>query len=121
MRAYIQKTISYFLNTAHETQKAFPEMADACSDLQGMSPEISEEAMSLLERFMVLKCDRISDFTEVNEVRNRKHLYSTQGQSSGEHVFILPMKFSLSVWRTCIPFAHEVLSVCLENMYSFCP
>ncbi len=40
---------------------------------------------------------------------------------SGEHVFLLPMKFCLSVWRTCIPFAHEVLSVCLELDQGYIP
>ena len=59
---------------AWETWKAFPEVTDAFIELQGMQPDISEESMSLLERFVVLMYDRTSDIMEVNQAR--KHLFA---------------------------------------------
>ena len=57
--------------TAWETWKALPEVTDGFSELQGMPPEISEESMSLLERFVVLMYDRTSNIMEVNKARKQ--------------------------------------------------
>ena len=64
---------------AWETWKSFPEVTDAFIELQGMQPDISEESMSLLERFVVLMYDRTSDIMEVNQAR--KHLFAHKSRA----------------------------------------
>ena len=49
---------------------------------KGMSSEISEESISLLERFVVLMQDRMSDSIDVNDARKQQ---VTQVQNSGEY------------------------------------
>ena len=55
--------------TAWATRKAFPEVTDAFIELECMPSEVSEESMSLLERFVVLMYDCTSDIMEVNVAR----------------------------------------------------
>ena len=45
----------------------FPGVTDAFEELLRMPSDVSEESMSLLERFVVLMCDRTSDIMEVND------------------------------------------------------
>ena len=45
----------------------FPEVTDAFEELFRMPSDVSEESMSLLERFVVLMYDRTSDIMEVND------------------------------------------------------
>ena len=65
--------------TAWATWKAFPEVTDAFIELECMPSEVSEESMSLLERFVVLMYDRTSDIMEVNEAR--KQLFAHKGRT----------------------------------------
>ena len=65
--------------TAWATWKAFPEVTDAFIELESMPSEVSEESMSLLERFVVLMYDRTSDIMEVNEAR--KQLFAHKGRT----------------------------------------
>ncbi len=57
--------------TAWATWKSFPEVTDAFIELLGMSNELSEESMLLLEQFVVLMYNRTSEVTEVNEARKQ--------------------------------------------------
>ena len=54
-------------------------MTDVCNEFQGMSTEVSEEAMSLLERFVVVVHDRTSDSIDVNDARKQliTHKFNT--------------------------------------------
>lgn len=60
--------------TAWETRKAFTVVNHAFSELKGMPSDVSEKAMSLLERFVVLMYDRTSDVMEVNEANKNNFL-----------------------------------------------
>ena len=46
-------------------------MTDAFEELLRMPSDVSEESMSLLERFVVLMYDRTSDIMEVNDARKQ--------------------------------------------------
>ena len=65
--------------TAWATWKSFPEVTDAFIELLGMSNELSEESMLLLERFVVLMYNRTSEVTEVNEAR--KQLFTQKSRT----------------------------------------
>ena len=65
--------------TAWEIWKVFPEVTDAFEELLCMSSDVSEESMSLLERFVVLMYDRTSDIMEVNDAR--KQLFAHKSRS----------------------------------------
>ena len=49
----------------------FPGVTDAFEELLRMPSDVSEESMSLLERFVVLMYDLASDITEVNDARKQ--------------------------------------------------
>ena len=53
-------------------------MTSAFNDLLGMPNEVSQESMFLLERFVVLMCDRTSESVEVNDAR--KQLFSQKSR-----------------------------------------
>ncbi len=69
----------YNARTVWATWKSFPEVTDACIELLGMSNELSEESMPLLERFIVLMYNRTSEVTEVNEAR--KQLFTKKSRT----------------------------------------
>ena len=49
----------------------FPGVSDAFEELLRMPSDVSEESMSLLERFVVLMYDLASDIKEVNDARKQ--------------------------------------------------
>ena len=57
--------------TAWKIWKVFPWVTDAFEELLRMPSDVSEESMSLLERFVVLMYDRASDIREVNDARKQ--------------------------------------------------
>ena len=75
-----------------EIWKASPEVTDAFEELLRMSSDVSEEAMSLLERFVVLMYDRTSNIMEKNDAT--KKLYIQKSRALGN---ILPTQ--LAVWQ----------------------
>ena len=68
-------TVSSFASrrkkTTWEFWKVFPGVTDAFEELLRMPSDVSEESMSLLERFVVLMYDRASDIREVNDTRKQ--------------------------------------------------
>jgi len=52
---------------------------DAFRELEDIPLEVSEESMSLLERFVVLMYDRTCDFMAVNDAR--KHLFAYKART----------------------------------------
>ena len=57
--------------TAWEIWKVFPEVIDAFEELLRMPSDVSEESMSLLERFVVLMYDRTCDIMKINDARKQ--------------------------------------------------
>ena len=74
--------------TAWATWKSFPEVTDAFNELLGMSSEVSEGSMLLLERFVVLMYDRTSEVTELNEAR--KQLFNKGSTPAAHQAHLLP-------------------------------
>ena len=71
-------TVSGFAGRGKKTWKAFQEVADAFNKLQGMSSEVSEESISLIERFVVLVYDRASDSIDVNDARKQLFIHKSK-------------------------------------------
>ena len=76
-------TTSFFAGrgkkTAWDTWAVFPEVTEAFWSLSEAPREISENAMILLERFVVLIYERTSNLCQVNEAR--RHLFSRKSRS----------------------------------------
>lgn len=68
--------------TAWEIWKVFPEVTDAFEELLRMPSDVSEESMSLLERFVVLMYDRTSDIMEVNVARKQLFAHKSRAVDS---------------------------------------
>ena len=60
----------------------FPEVTDAFEELLRMPSDVTEDSMSLLERFVVLMYDRTSDIMEVNDARNRLFAHKSKALDS---------------------------------------
>lgn len=84
--------------TAWATWKSFPEVNDAFNELLRMPGEVSDRSMSLLERFVVLMYDRISESTHVNEAR--KQLF-TQKSRTLENIPPTQAALVQHIKRTC--------------------
>ncbi len=65
--------------TAWETWKAFSEVTEAFHELMQMPGDVSELSKSLLERFVMLMYDRMSNIMEVDEAR--KQLFTQTSRS----------------------------------------
>jgi len=65
--------------TAWNVWKVFPEVTKAFEDLMLMEDDISDQLLSLLERFVVLLYDRTSDLVTVNNAR--KWLFTQKSRS----------------------------------------
>ncbi|CAB3998852.1 Hypothetical predicted protein [Paramuricea clavata] len=65
--------------TAWQTLKSFPDVIYAFSELLCMPNEISEKALLLLERYVVLMYDRTSESTNVNDAR--KQLFTQKSRT----------------------------------------
>ena len=66
-------TVSFFSGrgktSAWDMWNVFPQITDTFSMLASVPKEIPEQAMALIERFLVLLCNRTSSQTTVNEAR----------------------------------------------------
>ena len=66
-------TVSFFSGrgktSAWDVWNVFPQITDTFSMLASVPEEIPEQAMALIERFLVLLCNRTSSQTTVNEAR----------------------------------------------------
>ena len=65
--------------TAWNTWEVFPEVTETFEDLLLMQQDMSEATMALLERFVVLLCDRTSDIMNMNDAR--KQLFTQKSRS----------------------------------------
>ena len=62
-----------------ENVAVFPEATEAFEELHLMHPDISDTAMAILERFVVLLYNRTSDIMNVND--SRKYLFTQKSRS----------------------------------------